>query len=70
MEVDFGAGGAELAERTQALQDRFSRVQGGKVVEGETGAAALIWAFLALALAGVFVFLAVKPGGGSSSNQA
>jgi len=70
MTVDFGAVGAELAERTQGLQDRFSRVQGGKVVEGETGPAALVWALLALALAGVFVFLAVKPGGGSSSDQA
>ncbi|MEE2713198.1 MAG: extracellular solute-binding protein [Planctomycetota bacterium] len=67
MDVDFASVGEALDERTQDLHDRFARVQGGKVIEGETGVAALIWALLALVLAGVFVYLAVKPSGGGAS---
>jgi len=67
MKVDFGEVGVELADRTQDLHDRFARVQGGQVVEGETGGMALVWATIALVLAGVFVYLAVRPTGGSGS---
>lgn len=69
MSVDFRAVGKALDERTQDLHDRFAKVQGGKVVEGETGGMALLWALLALVLAGVFVFLAVKPAGGGADKK-
>lgn len=67
MKVDFAAVGKELADRTQQLHDRFARVQGGRVVDGETGGGALVWAAIALVLAGVFVFLALRPAGGAGS---
>jgi iron(III) transport system substrate-binding protein len=66
MAVDFAAVGTVLEERTQDLHDRFATVQGGKVVEGDTGPMALVWAALALVLAGVFVYLAVKPSTGGA----
>ena len=66
MTVDFAAVGTVLEQRTQDLHDRFAMVQGGKLVEGDTGSMALVWAALALVLAGVFVYLAVKPSGGGA----
>jgi iron(III) transport system substrate-binding protein len=62
MDVDFGAVGAAIEKRALDLNDRFARVQGGELVDDGKGSMALLWAVVALVLAGIFIFLALRPG--------
>jgi len=62
MSVDFGKVGETIAARHADLEARFEKARGG----AETGVLGLVWAMLALGLAVVFVWFAVKPRGGSS----
>lgn len=61
MKVDFGAVGKAIGGRTRDLIERFEKVQGGQVVEESSSTMALVWALIALGLAVLFVWLAVKP---------